>query len=59
MSEYTTEFAMNFYETEVSNKVIPKLILSKNVNIKKCAPNFKFFNEKKPRKIWMIFDIEN
>ena len=29
---------MNFYETEVSNKVIPKLILSKKVNNKKCAP---------------------
>ena len=30
---------------------------SKNVNNKKYAPKFVFFNEKK--KIWMIFDVEN
>ena len=35
-----------------SNK---ELILSKNVNNKKCAPKLVFFNEKKLRKIWMIF----
>ena len=29
-----------------SNKVISKLILSKNVNNKKCAPKLVFFNEK-------------
>ena len=40
-----------------SNKVIQKLILSKNVNNKKCAPKLVFFN-KKMRKIWMIFDKE-
>ena len=40
-------------------KVIEKLMLSKNVNNKKCAPKFIFFNEKKFRKIQMIFDIEN
>ena len=35
------------------------MTLSKNVNNKKCAPKFVFFNEKKIRKIWMIFDIED
>ena len=29
-----------------SNKVIYKLILSRNVNNKKCAPKLLFFNEK-------------
>ena len=42
-----------------SNKKISKLILSKNVNNKKCAPKLVFFNEKKTREIWMIFDKEN
>jgi hypothetical protein len=42
-----------------SNKVISKFILSKNVNNKKCAPKLVFSNEKKLRKIWMIFDIEH
>jgi hypothetical protein len=41
------------------NKVIYKLILSKNVNLKKCAPRLVIFNEKKWRKILTIFDIEN
>ena len=40
------------------NKILEKLILSKNDNNKKCAPKMIFFNEKKLRKIWMIFDIE-
>ena len=40
-------------------KVILELILLKNVNNKKCASTFIFFNEKKLRKIPMIFDIEN
>ena len=31
----------------------------KNVNTKKCAHKLIFFNEKKLRKIAMIFDIEN
>ena len=35
------------------------MMLSKNVNNKKCAPKLIFFNEKKLTKIWMIFDIEN
>ena len=26
---------------------------------KKCAPKFLLFNEKKIRKIWIIFDIKN
>ena len=34
-------------------------MLWKNVNNKKYAPKFIFFNEKKIRKIPMIFDIEN
>ena len=42
-----------------SNKVIQKLISPKNVNNKKCAPKLVLFNEKKLRKIRMIFDIEN
>ena len=35
------------------------MILSKNVNNKKCAPKLVLFNEKEMRKIQMIFDIEN
>ena len=42
-----------------SNKGIEKLMISKNVNNKKCAPKLIFFNEKKLRKIRIIFDIEN
>ena len=41
------------------NKSCSILMLSKNVNNKKCAPKLIFFNEKKLRKIRMIFDIEN
>ena len=33
-----------------SNKVFKKLMLSKNVNNKKCAPKLVFFNEKKIEK---------
>ena len=44
----------------LENKVVEKLMSSKNVNNKKCAPKLIFFNEnKKLRKIWMIFGIEN
>jgi hypothetical protein len=39
--------------------VIQKLMLSKNVNNTKCAPKLIFFNEKKMKKIPVIFDIEN
>lgn len=39
-----------------SNK---ELILSKNVNNKKCGPKLVIFNEKKLRKIRMIFEKEN
>jgi hypothetical protein len=42
-----------------SNKVIKKLILSKNVNKKKVLLIWYFSMKKKLRKIWMIFDIEN
>ena len=42
-----------------SNKEFQKLILSKNVNNKKFAPKLIFFNEKKLRKIRIIFDKEN
>ena len=41
------------------NKSRSILMLSKNVNNKKCAPKLIFFNEKKLRKIRIIFDIEN
>ena len=34
----------------LENEVIQKLILSKNVNIKKCSPKLIFFNEKKIEK---------
>ena len=34
-------------------------MLSKNVKTKKCAPKLVLFNEKKMRKIWLIFYIEN
>ena len=33
-----------------SNKVILKMMLSKNINNKKCAPELVFFNEKKIEK---------
>ena len=36
-----------------------KLMLWKNVNNKKCAAKFVFANEKKIRKIQMVFDVEN
>ena len=42
-----------------SYKVIQKLILSKKVNNKQCAPKLVVFNEKKLRNVRMIFDIEN
>ena len=34
-----------------------QLMLSINVNNKKCAPKFVFFNGRKIRKFWMIFDV--
>ena len=40
------------------HKVIQKLMLSKNVNNKKCASRF-YSMKQKVRKIWMIFDIED
>jgi hypothetical protein len=44
---------------DFSNKVVQKLKLSINNFYKKCAHKQLFFNEKKIRKIRMIFDIEN
>ena len=44
---------------DFSNKVVQKLKLSINHFYKKCAHKQIFFNEKKFRKIRMIFDIEN
>ena len=35
------------------------MMLSKNVNNKKCAPQLVFFNEKKIEKYSDDFDIEN
>ena len=46
-------------EYDFSNKVVQKLKLSINHFYKKCANKQLFFNEKKFRKIWLIFDIEN
>ena len=43
----------------LENKVVQKLKFPKNVINKRCAPKIKFFNEKKNRKIRVIFDIEN
>ena len=34
-------------------------MLSKNINNKKWAPKLVFFNEKKMKKIPMVFDVEN
>ena len=42
-----------------SNGKFYKLILSKNVDNKKCASKLVFFDEKKLREILIIFDIEN
>ena len=44
---------------DFSKKVVLNLKLPKNHFNKKCAPKILFLNEKKFRKIWMIFDIEN
>jgi hypothetical protein len=43
----------------LENKVVKKLKFSKNVDNKKCAPEIIIFDEKKIRKIQIIFDIEN
>ena len=44
---------------DFSNKKVLKLKLPKNNFNKKCAPKLLFFNEKKIRKIRIIFGIEN
>ena len=46
-------------EHDFSNKVVQKMRLSINHFYEKCAPKQFFLNEKKIRKIGMIFDIEN
>jgi hypothetical protein len=43
----------------LENKLIKKFMISNIVNNKKYAPKLTFFNEKKMKKIPMIFDIEN
>ena len=43
----------------LENKMIKKLMLSKNDHNKKCASVFVFFNEKKLKEIWIIFDVKN
>ena len=45
--------------TFLENKVVQKLKFSKNDSNKKPSPKLTFFKEKKFRKIWMIFDVEN
>ena len=40
-------------------EVVLKLKLPKNHFNTKCAPKILFLNEKKIRKVWMIFDIIN
>ena len=42
-----------------SNKPFKKIVLSKMSITTKCAAKLVIFNEKKLRKILMIFDIEN
>jgi hypothetical protein len=42
----------------LENKVVRKLKLSKNDNYKKPSSNLIFFNEKKIRKIQMIFESQ-
>jgi hypothetical protein len=54
-NKHTQRKLLNF--DHFSNIIFFKLILSKNVNNKKCAPKLVFFNEKK--RFVMIFDIEN
>ena len=44
--------------TILENKLVQKLKFSKNDNNKKHAPKLIFFNEKKIRKIRIIFDID-
>jgi hypothetical protein len=44
---------------DFSNKLVKKLNLPINHFYKNCAHKQLFFNEKKIRKIRMIFDIEN
>ena len=44
---------------DINNKVVQKLKLSINHFYQKCAHKQLFFKEKKFRKFWMIFDIEN
>ena len=44
--------------TILENKVPQTLNLPKNDGNKKCSPKLIFFNEKKIRKIRIIFDIE-
>ena len=39
----------------LEHKVVQKLQFPKNVNNKMCAPKIKFFNEKKVRKIRILF----
>ena len=51
-NQHTPRKLLNFEfwingELSKSNKYFQKLILSKNVNNKKCAPKLVFFNEKK------------
>jgi hypothetical protein len=43
----------------LENKVLQKLMFSKNVKNKKCASKIILFNEKKIKKIQIILDIEN
>ena len=45
--------------TILENKVVQKLKFSENDNNNKPSYQLIFFNEKKVRKIGMIFDIEN
>ena len=42
-----------------NDKMILKLMLSRIVKNRKCAPKLVFSIEKKIRKIWMIFVVEN
>ena len=46
-------------DTILENKMVQKLKFSKNDNNKKPSSKLIFFDEKKIRKIRLIFDIEN
>ena len=54
-NQHTQRKLLN-YEFWINSKLSK---IGHNFSNKICAPKLVFFNEKKLRKIWMTFDIEN